>query len=474
MNRPVATVIEQASAIQRRAADAQASVWVDASAGTGKTTVLTNRVLSLLLNGTPPARILCLTFTKAAAAEMANRIAAQLQKWAAMPDDELHASLLALTNAQPSEDRRRVARRLFARVLDTPGGMKIQTIHAFCQSLLKRFPLEAGIAPHFDVLDERSAAELLIEAREQVLNRARSGVIPALTEALAVVSGHVGEGEFDELMRALTAERARLAHLLTRFGNVEALVRAVYARLEVTLGATAAGICRAGCEDAALDLLGLRFGVKALTESASKTDRQRGLAIQRWLAADIEVRATGFEDYCRQYVTKDWLIRDRLITASAVATNAGVDEILLAEAMRLVDLHDRCNAAIIANASRALLHLGAVMLKSYDEHKRSRSLLDYEDFAMAYTGIAKAQAQVLQLLEEIRTRLNLAMLFITHDLRVAAQVCDRVAVMSQGRVVEIGTAEEIFLRPRHEYTRALFEAAPGRGFAFGGALQGST
>jgi ATP-dependent helicase/nuclease subunit A len=125
--------------------------------------------------------------------------------------DKLHESLLALTNAQPSEDRRRTARRLFARVLDTPGGMKIQTIHAFCQSLLKRFPLEAGIAPHFDVLDERSAAELLIEAREQVLNRARSGALPALAEALAVVSGHVGEGEFDELMRSLAAERARLA-----------------------------------------------------------------------------------------------------------------------------------------------------------------------------------------------------------------------------------------------------------------------
>ena len=227
MSRPVAAVIAQASAIQRRAADAQASVWVDASAGTGKTTVLTNRVLSLLLNGTPPARILCLTFTKAAAAEMANRIAAQLQKWAAMPDGELHENLLALTNTQPSEDRRRAARRLFARVLDTPGGMKIQTIHAFCQSLLKRFPLEAGIAPHFDVLDERSAAELLIEAREQVLDRARSGALPALAEALAVVSGHVGEGEFDELMRALAAERARLAHRLARFGDVDALIRAI-------------------------------------------------------------------------------------------------------------------------------------------------------------------------------------------------------------------------------------------------------
>jgi peptide/nickel transport system ATP-binding protein len=77
------------------------------------------------------------------------------------------------------------------------------------------------------------------------------------------------------------------------------------------------------------------------------------------------------------------------------------------------------------------------------------------------------QAQVLQLFEEIRTRLNLAMLFITHDLRVAAQVCDQVAVMSRGRVVEYGPAEEIFLRPKHEYTRALFDAAPGRGFAFG-------
>jgi peptide/nickel transport system ATP-binding protein len=83
------------------------------------------------------------------------------------------------------------------------------------------------------------------------------------------------------------------------------------------------------------------------------------------------------------------------------------------------------------------------------------------------------QAQVLELFEEIRTRLNLAMLFITHDLRVAAQVCDHVAVMSGGRVVESGPAEEIFLRPRHDYTRALFDAAPGRGFAFG-AGAGST
>jgi len=76
------------------------------------------------------------------------------------------------------------------------------------------------------------------------------------------------------------------------------------------------------------------------------------------------------------------------------------------------------------------------------------------------------QAQVLRLFEEIRIRLELAMLFITHDLRVAAQVCDQVAVMQAGRIVEYGSAEEVFLRPRHEYTRALFAAAPGRNFNF--------
>jgi len=391
MTGPVAAVIEQASAIQRRAAHSQVSIWVDASAGTGKTTVLTNRVLSLLLNGTPPARILCLTFTKAAAAEMANRIATQLQKWAAMPDGDLHESLLALTNERPSEDRRRIARRLFARVLDTPGGMKIQTIHAFCQSLLKRFPLEAGIAPHFDVLDERSAAELLVEAREQVIYRARAAATPLLTAALAEVTRQVGEGEFDELMRTLAAERARLTQLLLRFGDVEALIRAINARLAVGAGDTPERLCRAGCEDAMLDLLGLRLAVTALTGSAAKTDRERGAAIQRWLSAPGDLRVVEFDDYCSQYLTKERKPRDKLITVRALAANPGVDEILLAEAMRLVDLRDRCNAAVIAGATAALLRLGAEMLTSYEQHKSVRSLLDYEDLVLATRDLLRKE-----------------------------------------------------------------------------------
>jgi peptide/nickel transport system ATP-binding protein len=79
------------------------------------------------------------------------------------------------------------------------------------------------------------------------------------------------------------------------------------------------------------------------------------------------------------------------------------------------------------------------------------------------------QAQVLKLLDDVRQRFDLAVLFITHDLRVAAQICDRIAVMQRGIVVEQGPTAEVFAAPKHEYTRALFEAAPGRTTQFGAA-----
>src|SRR5579863_4501567 len=133
--------------LQREAADPAASVWVAASAGTGKTKVLTDRVLSLMLGGSPPTRILCLTFTRAAAAEMANRLHERLSQWAVLPEGALGAELQALLGRMPDQARLDHARRLFATVLDAPGGLGIETIHAFCQSLLRRFPVEAGVPP---------------------------------------------------------------------------------------------------------------------------------------------------------------------------------------------------------------------------------------------------------------------------------------------------------------------------------------
>ncbi|MEM1265350.1 MAG: double-strand break repair helicase AddA [Pseudomonadota bacterium] len=151
-----------ATSLQRRAADPGASSWVAANAGSGKTRVLTDRVARLLLRGTAPDRILCLTYTKAAAAEMQTRLFRRLGDWAMMSDEALRAALADLgerTAAITDADLTR-ARTLFARALEAPGGLKIQTIHAFCDRLLRRFPLEAGVPPLFSVLDAEGTLEL--------------------------------------------------------------------------------------------------------------------------------------------------------------------------------------------------------------------------------------------------------------------------------------------------------------------------
>src|SRR5262252_9153008 len=206
-------MIEAADAdtAQRRGAAPGVSAWVSASAGTGKTKVLTDRLLGLMLEGSDPARVLCLTFTRAAAAEMANRLNERLAAWATLPEEAFVAELRELTGREPDDVMTAQARQLFARVLDSPGGVKIATIHAFCQALLRRFPLEADVSPEFAVLDERGAREALLDAAESVILAARAEKRGGgLAEALAVVAGHVAEERFGVLMSVLAGERGKL------------------------------------------------------------------------------------------------------------------------------------------------------------------------------------------------------------------------------------------------------------------------
>ncbi|MGA2045279.1 MAG: UvrD-helicase domain-containing protein, partial [Roseiarcus sp.] len=155
---PARPEIPQATrAAQARASDPRASAWVSANAGSGKTHVLAQRVLRLLLGGAPPARLLCLTFTKAAAANMAERVFRTLGEWTRLSDEALGAAIIEAGAEPPDAARLAFARRLFARTIETPGGLKIQTIHAFCERLLHRFPFEANVAAGFRVVEEREA-----------------------------------------------------------------------------------------------------------------------------------------------------------------------------------------------------------------------------------------------------------------------------------------------------------------------------
>ena len=181
---------------QRLAADPGLSAWVTASAGTGKTHVLTDRVLRLLLTDCPPERILCLTFTKAAAAEMANRLHGRLGSWVAASEEDLRRDLTDLTGLTFDGQTMKLAPRLFARVLDTPGGFKVQTIHSFCEALLRRFPLEAELAPHFQVMDERQARDVLDQALQKVLQDDAQRPKPLVAALMALVD----EETFGKLM----------------------------------------------------------------------------------------------------------------------------------------------------------------------------------------------------------------------------------------------------------------------------------
>ncbi|MBM3571490.1 MAG: double-strand break repair helicase AddA, partial [Alphaproteobacteria bacterium] len=366
---------------QRPAADPDASVWVSASAGTGKTKVLTDRVLRLLLAGTQPQRILCLTFTKAAAAEMSTRIAERLGQWAVADDLALARQLTELTGRPADGDAMTAARRLFARVLDAPGGLAIQTIHGFCQSLLRRFPIEAGIAPHFTVMDERSAAEMLADARARMLVAARDHDAEPLSQALAEITRHVTEDAFADLMFELTTERGRLDGLIRAAGGVDALIQAIHRRLRAKPGGTDADLCADASAEHAFDGAALRRAAAALTRG-SKTDQTRAAAMSAWLAEPAQ-RAAGFDAYAAVYLTDEGEIRKNLATKQALKIDGAIDASLRAEAARILNVQARRRALLVARATAALLSLGHAMLAAYQAEKQRGVLLDYDDLVLA-------------------------------------------------------------------------------------------
>src|SRR5487761_955542 len=364
---------------QRLAADPKASAWVAASAGTGKTKVLTDRVLALLLAGSAPARILCLTFTKAAAAEMAIRVGTRLSDWATKSDAKLREDLASLTDADADPDLRDRARQLFARVLDAPGGMRIETIHAFCQSLLRRFPLEAGIPPHFQVMEERSTAEAMGHAVAQVLDRARDGKPKALKSALDAVTQIVGEDGFIELVAKLAVERGRLDGL--RRGGDAKFEGRLRERFGLQPGETPDSIVRQACKEGAFDGAALKRAARVLGQSDSSFDQKAGQALGQWLGR-VRSRVHGFDEYCAAYFTKEGARRVRLVTKAALALDPALGEVLAREAERLEAVRARRDAARLVEATAALIRLAGAVLDAYGAHKTARALLDFDDLVL--------------------------------------------------------------------------------------------
>ena len=362
----------RANADQRAAADPAVSAFVAASAGSGKTKLLTDRLLRLMLGGAAPERILCLTFTKAAAAEMALRLQRRLGAWVTLDDSALGRELAAL-DVPATEAARRTARALFARVLDLPGGMRIGTIHAFCQSLLRRFPLEARISPHFQLVDDRDAADALSEAREDMLRDANHG---PRQDALVALAGLVGAAEFHDLLAALLARRDRLEAAL-RLGpdELEAAQRRV---LGVTATDEAALLAAAVAwpEEA-----GLRAALTRIAAQASPKVRQTAAGLLEWLGCGPEDRIANWAEWVKGFLTAAGDPRGdgAFVNPKLAVAEPDLLAACRAEADRVAAVQDARRALGMAALSAALLRLATPVARAYAARKEALGRLDYDD-----------------------------------------------------------------------------------------------
>src|ERR1051326_6896507 len=193
--------------LQTEVSDPRTSAWVAANAGSGKTHVLAQRVVNLLLEGVAPEKILCLTFTKAAAANMAKRVFDTLAAWTTLDDASLDAAISEGSNLTASPAQRALARRLFGRALETPGGLKVQTIHAFATQVLHQFPFEANVAARFAVLDEAEQSQLLEQLTLAVLLDGADDPDGALGRALAAAMIAAADQTFRDLVRETIGQR---------------------------------------------------------------------------------------------------------------------------------------------------------------------------------------------------------------------------------------------------------------------------
>ena len=375
MNNKIETKSKNTNA-QIIAANPKQSIWVSANAGTGKTTVLINRILHLLVNGTLPHKILCLTFTKTAAAEVAIRLRKRLGEWAIMEEKELKKALKKLLGTDDLNEEITTARTLFASILETPEGLRIRTVHSFAESLLGRFPVEAKITPHFSVIDERRATEILTEARNQIIAQNQHHNIQ-LSDALSYLACEVYPDQLERLIRELYKERSRLRHLMNNPDGLKRMIANARNALGLTDEDSKESLIKAA--SLKLDENALQYAVKAL-KTGSKPNRDLAENIDTWLKMNPTQRTTQFiKTYAPLFITKDETVKKRLIIKEARENHPEAISILENEGNRILLVLEKLKAIAIAEASKSLFTFGIALIGAYEEIKTSRALLDYDD-----------------------------------------------------------------------------------------------
>ena len=351
---------------QRVASDPRTSVWVTANAGSGKTHVLTNRVLRLLLADVAPEEILCLTYTKAAAAEMRGRVAERLARWALLDDAALRADLEALEGGPPTPGVLTRARTLFAHALEAPGGLKIQTIHAFCEAVLHRFPKEAGVPFDFTVIEDFERDAMLQEAREKVIAAGIRGV-SELAQAVETLFGLLSDFQMETAITEALGRQPVLRKIVSDLPGAKQELRRLVGNpltIEEAIEDIVRGYSLTAADHAAVFAL-----VRPEPDGDGFVDK----------LARIDPGHPDVDALYDAYLTKECTARKTLLKKATAQLIPDVADRIMQEALRLEVAHsERVRAELVAR-SEAMLDVIAAISAYYERAKRARSLLDFDD-----------------------------------------------------------------------------------------------
>lgn len=375
--------LESTSRRQSQASDPSVSAWVSANAGTGKTHVLTMRTLRLLLADTAPERILCLTYTKAAAAEMSTRVFDRLSEWVTATASALDESLMGLLGRAPTEEERARARTLFTRAIETPGGLKVQTIHAFCERLLQRFPLEAGVPPGFSTLDDDLGRLLKREAIDGTLGEAVQHNTSRLGQALIKAIAYATEDRFDNVLGEAIAARDWLDFSVRRANNTKPEdFDATFAAADLDLR-NAMGVRRTGHigdieKDMAEILSASTLGrvIEVLSQGKSTDVKIAEALAQANQAKDIRGKLDGFR---RAFLTSAGSPRAKMTTKTIQDTEPGLCDQLADARDKFSKFDTERKGLACVEATVALMILASDVLQRYSDAKARRAALDFDD-----------------------------------------------------------------------------------------------
>src|SRR5215813_4251461 len=360
---------------QASASNPRASSFVSANAGSGKTHVLVQRVIRLLLTGVAPEKILCITFTKAAAANMAERVFTTLGHWVTLDDAALDAAIIDPGVPAPNARLRTTARELFAQALETPGGLKVQTIHALCTRLLQQFPFEANVPARFTVLDERDQADMMERANLKVFLEAAAAPESTLGRALRAAMANAADVTFKDVVREACLSREHFMAWTDAAGSTEAAT----AHLAEVLGVRESD----RIEDVENDILDGPYlprrrwaEIAAALGDGAKSDQKQA---QQFHAASAFSGSAQVDEYLSVFLTDDRSPRSSVLTKGFIRENPSVARLFEAEIDRLTPLIEKRRAVVTRDRTRALLHIATAAAANYRREKLERGLLDYDD-----------------------------------------------------------------------------------------------